>query len=286
MFSVALVFVTLSGLLNAVWNLFAKRSGHPTVFLWSFQWVAVIAFLPWTWVAVAHHAIPVRGWVFLGVTITLHGIYVVLLARTYAAGDLSQVYPLMRGVSPLLVPIIGVTLLGEQITAIGGLGIVAIVTGIGLLGHWRWCGHPERPGYTSQTTGIAMAVGLAITSYTVLDKVTLRYIPAVALNDASNLANLLALSWGAARSGVIRTEWIRHWRTIIMGGILSPGGYLLFLLALRLAPVAQLAPMREIGTVFGTVLGIGVLKERQGSRRLAAAGLIAAGVMTLGMWGR
>ncbi len=155
-------------------------------------------------------------------------------------------------------------------------------------GDWgaRHRGHPERPGYTSQTTGIAMAVGLAITSYTVLDKVTLRYIPAVALNDASNLANLLALSWGAARSGVIRTEWIRHWRTIIMGGILSPGGYLLFLLALRLAPVAQLAPMREIGTVFGTVLGIGVLKERQGSRRLAAAGLIAAGVMTLGMWGR
>lgn len=85
---------------------------------------------------------------------------------------------------------------------------------------------------------------------------------------------------------MIRTEWTRHWRTIIVGGILSPGAYLLFLLALRMAPVAQMAPMREIGTVFGTMLGIGVLKERHGPRRLAAAGLIAAGVMTLGLWGR
>lgn len=286
MFAVAWGFVTLSGMLHAVWNLFAKRSGHPLVFLWSFQWVAVVAFLPWAWVAMAHQAIPVRGWVFLGMTATLHGIYVILLARTYAAGDLSQVYPLMRGVSPLLVPILGMMLLGERMSGIGGLGIVGIVTGIGLLGDWRWRRRPERAPRAPHATEIALAVGLAITSYTVLDKVTLQYIPPVTLNDASNFGNLLALSWGAARSGAIRTEWTRHWRTIIVGGILSPGAYLLFLLALRMAPVAQMAPMREIGTVFGTMLGIGVLKERHGPRRLAAAGLIAAGVMTLGLWGR
>ncbi len=113
------MFVTLSGMLNAVWNLFAKRSGHPLVFLWSFQWVAVVAFLPWAWVAMAHHAIPMRGWVFFGVTATLHGIYVILLARAYAVGDLSQVYLLMHGVSPLLVPILGIALLGERISGRG-----------------------------------------------------------------------------------------------------------------------------------------------------------------------
>jgi uncharacterized membrane protein len=279
LFGVVWVFVTLSGMLHAVWNLFAKRTGHSLIFLWSVQWVAVVAFLPWVWVAMAHQAIPMRGWVFLDMTATLHGFYVVLLARTYAAGDLSQVYPLMRGVSPPLVPILGMMLLGERMSGIAGLGIVGTVTGIGLLGDRRWRRRPERSPLALHVTEIAMAVGLAITSYTVLDKVTLQYILPVTLNDASNFGNLLALSWAAARSGAIRTEWTRHWRTIIVGGILLPSTYLLFLLALRMDPVAQMAPMRESGTVFDTMLGIGVLKERHGPRRLEAAG-----VMTMGLW--
>jgi uncharacterized membrane protein len=64
-----------------------------------------------------------------------------------------------------------------------------------------------------------------------------------------------------------------------------PSGYLLFLFALSLAPVAVLAPMREIGTVFGAALGIAVLKEKGGARRLIASGLITAGVIALGAAG-
>ena len=128
-------------------------------------------------------------------------------------------------------------------------------------------------------------VGLAITSYTTFDKVTLHYIPAVTLNDAGNFANLVALSWGAVRSRAIKSEWIRNGKSIVLGGILSPGAYLLFLLALHRAPVAQLAPMREVGTVFGTILGIIVLRETQGQRRIIAAGWIALGVFLLGTWG-
>ncbi|KYP80799.1 hypothetical protein AYJ22_09665 [Ferroacidibacillus organovorans] len=105
------------------------------------------------------------------------------------------------------------------------------------------------------------------------------------LNDASNLGNLIALSWLATQSGAIQAEWKANWKTILVGGVISPGGYLLFLLALHLAPVAQLAPMREIGTVFGTILGIVVLKEAQGRRRITAAGLITVGVILLGLFG-
>ncbi len=285
MFSVAFGLVILSGLLHAVWNLFAKRSGNPVVFLWSFQWVAVLAFLPWALTAMVRHAIPIRGWEFLGVTVVLHGIYVMLLARTYRAGDLSHVYPLMRGVSPLLVPILGISFLGEHLSGMGWVSIVGIVAGVGLLGNWRWHRHPGRSARPPTATRLAVAVGLAITAYTVLDKVTLQYLPAVTLNEASNLGNLIALSWWAVRSGEIRAQWTHHWPTIVLGGIVSPGAYLLFLLALRMGPVAQLAPIRAIGTVFGTLLGIRVLKEPQGSRRMVAAGLITAGVIALGIWG-
>lgn len=285
MFSVAIFLVIMSGLLHAVWNLLAKRSFNQVVFLWSFQWVAVVVYLPWALAAMGCHPVPLRGWILLGLTAAVHGTYVVLLANTYSLGELSQVYPLMRGVSPILVPVLGVALLGERLSAPGWLGVGAVIAGIGMLGDWRRPTASSSPRPLSQTTWLALGVGLSIAAYTTLDKITLHDVPAVTLNDGSNLGNLIALSWWALRSRVIKMEWAAHWKTIIMGGIISPGGYLLFLTALRMAPVARLAPIREIGTVFATILGIVVLKEAQGWRRMVASGLITIGVIFLATWG-
>lgn len=280
----AFLLVIFSGLLHAVWNVLAKRSDNPAVFLWWFQWIAVLVFLPWAVASVSSHPIPLLGWLLLAATVMLHGGYVLLLSQSYRYGDLSQVYPLMRGMGPLLVPLMGVSFLGEHLTRLGWSGVIGIVAGISLLGRWHWRGIRPSSGL-SRTSVLAVCVGLSITAYTVMDKVTLRYLPAVSLNDATNLGNLLALSWWALRSGAIRTEWMQRWPSIVLAGVMSSGAYWLFLMALRMAPVAQMAPLRAIGTVFATVLGITVLKESQGGRRLAAAGLITAGVLLLGMWG-
>ncbi|WP_052153867.1 EamA family transporter [Thermoactinomyces daqus] len=96
---------------------------------------------------------------------------------------------------------------------------------------------------------------------------------------------MLALSPVIIRPDELKKEWVFNRKTILLGGILAPGGYLLFLFALSLAEVAQLAPMREIGTVFGTVLGILVLRERHGLRWMAGSAMITLGVIMLGVWG-
>ena len=57
------------------------------------------------------------------------------------------------------------------------------------------------------------------------------------------------------------------------------------LLAVRIAPVSYVAPARELSIVFGTVLGVTVLGERQAPTRIAGAGLILAGVILLGLAG-
>lgn len=127
----------------------------------------------------------------------------------------------------------------------------------------------------------AISVGIMISSYTIIDKITLKYLPPITLNEATNIGNLIALSWIAFRSGAIQTEWKINWRTIILGGILAPGGYILFLMALDIMPVSQLAPMREIGTVFGTIFGVFLLKEKQGKSRIIASILITLGIIIL-----
>lgn len=206
-----------------------------------------------------------------------------MLAAAYEAGDLSQVYPIMRGASPLLVPLAGVLLLGEPLTLRGWLGVLAIIAGIALLSEAS-----PRPGAMARSRKallLALAVGLAIAAYIVVDKIALNHVTPAVLIEATNIGNALVLLPAVLRSGRVKPEVRRHKWTMLIGGALMPSGYLLFLFALSLAPVAVLAPMREIGTVFGAALGIAVLKEKGGARRLLSSCLITAGVIALGISG-
>lgn len=289
----AILLVLGSGFVHSIWNLFTKRSRNKNVFLWFCQLVAIAVFLPWT--VLELDAIPGTGTAVLliAASMLLHGLYVVLLAATYSVGDLSQVYPIMRGTSPLLVPLAGMLLLHERLTVQGWTGVALIVGGIVLLGEFRF---GRRRGASARADAsltaplaaplLALSVGVCIAGYVVVDKLALLAdVPAVVLNEAGNVGNALALTWATLRSQAMRLEWSVNWRFMVLGGVLAPGGYLLFLFALSLAPVAQLAPMREIGTVFGTLLGIWILQERQGGRRLIASLAITAGIIVLGVWG-
>jgi len=98
-----------SGLIHSIWNLFTKKSLNKAVFLWFCQWTAILVFLPFAiHESLISQGILLEGWVLVALSMLLHGLYVILLAKTYSIGDLSQAYPIMRGTSPMLVPIIAV----------------------------------------------------------------------------------------------------------------------------------------------------------------------------------
>ena len=61
------------------------------------------------------------------VTIDLNVSYVNLLALSYGEGDLSLVYPVARGMGPMMVPVLAVVSLEETMEP---LAIVAIVGGM------------------------------------------------------------------------------------------------------------------------------------------------------------
>ncbi|WP_274653280.1 DMT family transporter [Paenibacillus humicola] len=282
MYSFAILLVLGSGFFHSVWNLFTKRSRNKHVFLWYCQLAAVLLFLPWAIAEWDGGSLTETGLMVVLASMFLHGLYIFLLASVYSIGDLSQVYPIMRGTSPLLVPLLGVTLLQERLMIAGWLGVVTIVLGIALLSDIKF---KRRTSTSFAAPLLALAVGVCIAGYIVTDKIALQYLPAVPLNEAMNVSNLLALSLVALKSGEMRRELQLNWSVILLGGVLAPGGYLLFLFALSLAPVAQLAPMREIGTVFGTVMGIFILREKQGRRRILTSLLITGGIITIGVWG-
>ncbi|GAB6929021.1 DMT family transporter [Paenibacillus sp. JCM 10914] len=284
MTGLALALVLGSGFLHSVWNLYTKKSINKNVFLWFTQLMGFLIFLPWTMMEWDSSRLSGPGLWFLLASVVLHGLYIVLLAAAYTIGDLSQVYPIMRGTSPLLVPLLAVIFLHERLSAAGWLGVIAIVLGIVFMSDMNFRRSRQAP-VSYKAPLMALAVGGCIASYIIVDKLALSYVSPVVLIEATNIGNMLALSWLVLKSGGIRLELNSNWKSITLGGLIAPGGYLLFLFASSLAPVAQLAPMREIGTVFGTFMGIFILREKQGVRRIFISLLITLGVIVLGLWG-
>ena len=63
-------------------------------------------------------------------TVVIHAVYFSALARAYAAGDLSLVYPVARGLGVALVPLLAFLFLDERLSPMGALGIALVVAGI------------------------------------------------------------------------------------------------------------------------------------------------------------
>lgn len=278
--TLAFALVVCSGLMNAAWNLFTKRSLNKTVFLWSIHVVATVLYLPFFIYEMATNDISAAGYGLMALSMLFQGLYFLMLAKAYTVGDLSQVYPLVRGTGALLVPILSVLFLEEHLSWMAWCGVFVLVCGITVLSQWK-----SMLGMTSavtrQTILYALAVGLCITGYTLVDKLTLNHISPLALIEVSHFGYMLTLTAIAVKSRQIREEWRVNWRTIALGVIMAPGSYLLFLFAMDLGQVAQLAPIREVSIVFGALFGVVLLGERPIARRLVASVIIVIGIVLI-----
>ena len=107
-----------------------KKADDQEVFIWCLLVVVSVLLVPLGVALFLLYPFEPIGWLFIFATVVFHVLYFLLLGRGYAQGKLSVVYPIARGFGPMLVPIMGVLLLGETIAFPAILGIAAIVAGI------------------------------------------------------------------------------------------------------------------------------------------------------------
>jgi drug/metabolite transporter (DMT)-like permease len=69
----------------------------------------------------------------------------------------------------------------------------------------------------------------------------------------------------------------------LLAGALSLVAYGIVLWAQTKAPLAEVAAIRETGVVFAALIGAKLLHERFGLRRLAAALVVAAGIVLISL---
>lgn len=288
MIIVATLLVLASGLAHSIWSLFTKRSHNKNVFLWSISMVTAVILLPYLIRELWLYPLSLSSYGLLVLSACLQAIYALLLARTYYMGDLSQIYPIMRGTNTLFIPIFGVLFLNESLSPFGWLGLLCMIAGFvalsGIFTGWRTKGGARGTGSIKPFL-MALCVGLCTTCYVLVDKLNLGHISAISLLEVTNIGFVAGLTPLVIASKQLRKEWQMNRRIIWLGAILNPLSYLLFLFALSFSPVAHISPLREIGTVFATILGIVVLKEKQGKLRILCSILILLGILMISFWG-
>lgn len=166
----ALLLVLSSGLTHALWNLFTKRSIHKSVFLWCIHSVTLIILMPYFWIEMSQLTLSPKVYGFILLSMTIQGGYILLLSKAYTHGDMSQVYPFMRGLGAMLTSLCSLVLFHEQMSTAGVLGLSAIIFSLFALSGIRAGSHHNVNG---KALIYACLVGLCISGYTLTDKAIL-----------------------------------------------------------------------------------------------------------------
>ncbi|MFG2633438.1 EamA family transporter [Streptomyces sp. NPDC048362] len=217
------------------------------------------------------------AWPFLLASAMVHIVYYALLMTSFRLGDFGQVYPLARGSAPLLVTVPAAVFAHEVPGAWTAAGIA--VSCLGLTGVSLWGLRGNRPDRAA--IGAALATGLTIAAYTVLDGLGVR----AAHTSLGYIAWLITLqgavlpAYLCARARGDTVRLLRPYAALgLLGAALSVAAYALVLWAQTRAALAPVAALRESSIIVGAAIGAVLFKERFGAPRIAAAGLLVVGI--------
>jgi drug/metabolite transporter (DMT)-like permease len=285
----ALVLALGAAFFHATWNTLLARARDTSAFTAVALVVGLIGVLPVAWLAwrMELAAIP-----FLVTGGLLQTAYYGLLTAAYRRADLSLVYPLARGLAPVLVLLLAIVAVGARPTASEAVAVFLVAAGILLVraprGGLRFAlprGGVRAVVDRGEGVGTILAVGVALTiaGYTVVDQQGLRHAsPPAYLFVEQIIPTVVAVAVLLRRRGTapLQAEW--GW-PVVVSGLLINLTYGLVLVALTLAPAASVSAVRESGVVIATAMAYFVLHESVGRYRAAGAVLVVAGIALLGL---
>jgi drug/metabolite transporter (DMT)-like permease len=201
--------------------------------------------------------------------------YFWLLARAYRDGALSVVYPVARGVAPVLVLVVGALGLGKGVGWLAGVGVLAVGAGVLLVGSDDFLSDSDsKASHPGRDVLFGLAIAAAIAAYTLVD--------AEGVEHADPLAYLALVIAPCALlfPAVVGTRPDLGARSALTAAA-TLGAYLMVLAALRLAPAAPVAATRESSIVIAALLAAVFLHERLTAQKLIGAVTVAAGVVAI-----
>ena len=271
--------VLLAALLHASWNAMIKGGSDVLMDTAAIVVGAGLVAAPFAFVVPLPDP---ASWPYIFASIVTHLAYYFFMVSAYRSGDLSLVYPLMRGVAPLLTGMLAIVWMREWPGALGWIGMLLISLGVIALA-LRPAGRGTLHGHGG-AVAFALANAVVIAVYTIIDGSGARlagnpwsYIVWLFLLDTLPFTLFLL----ATRRQTFVEEIADRWRRGLVGGGLSAAAYAISVWAMTKAPVALVASLRETSVLFATLIGARLLKEHLTPRRWAGVAAVVVGVITL-----
>ncbi len=268
--------VLLAALLHALWNALVKGGADTAAAMAAVvfgQGLAGAVLLP------VAPPLAQAAWPYLAAGVLLHLGYQLFLMNAYRLGDLTQVYPIARGASPLLVALGAYALLGTRLDAVETTAILLISVGIASISLVR-----RSDGlFQGKAAALALTTGGFIAAYSLVDGMGAR-LGGTALGYFGWLAVINALAVAlisrAARPGLVRRALAQR-RHLVLGGGASFTAYVLVVWAFTQAPIALVTALRETSVIFALLIGVGFLGERLNLAKVAATAMTLTGAILL-----
>ncbi len=266
-----ILIVVLSAALHAVMNCSLKATPDPVAasLMLAIGGGAVATPLVMLFGVPAMAALP-----YLAASALVHIVYWCYLGRSYASGEMGAVFPMARGLAPVLTTAVGVTLLGEHLTTSDMLAIGGILAGIFVI---IASSLRLKDALNARVLGQVAIIAACTMGYTVIDAMGARaagsaqayVVYLYVLNGWLLLAYgvnfqrerlIAAISWG---------RWVGP-----LAGATSLLVYGASVWAMTKAPVPLVASLREVSVIFVIIIARLWLKENVSPGRWFGAALI------------
>ncbi len=277
--------IILSALMHAFRNFFTKKANDKQIFVWWYEIVAMIFFLPVFLWYIFREGVSNPFYFVIGIAAGLiHFLYWYFLAKSYEKGDLSHVYPIMRA-DPSFVLLFSVFILKEDISLMGAIGVLTVAFGVYTINLKAFGAKeiltPIKEIFREKHTQFALLTAISVATYSIIDKVGVSYVhPILHIYFITVVAFALFTPYifKTKNKKLIKNEWVINKKEIIISGIIGILGYSLILIAFTFEKVSYVVGLRQLSIVFAVLLGGHVLKEKHKVLRLIAALFIFAGV--------
>ncbi len=286
----ALALVAVSAVLHAGWNYIAKRASDSVSFLWG-----VCGAVP-----IISALVSLGAWLFFDVPLDLsawrlallggffQALYVGFISAGYNEGDLSIVYPLARGLAPLIIAVLAWVALHEVPTVAGIIGIVLVLGGAIILTTDLGSGDDTEESSATPAVRLALAAAAMIAIYHVIDKAgaqSSNVVSYLLMMQIVLFAFLTPFIFWRSRAAEAISAVKRNLLNVFVAAVFLYAAYALVVAAMMFEDVAYIAAARNISILFGIIFGVVGLKEGRPAVRIVAGLFITAGIVTLAAGG-
>ena len=269
--------VLLAAALHAIWNAVIKGTGDKTIAIG----LVALGHMVLGLIGAAILPLPdIKVIPFIIASTLIHWGYYYGLTTAYKFGDLSLIYPIARGISPVIVTFFAFFWIDERLSWVEMGGVLLISSGILFLGLRSLSNEKSIPALV-----FALTTGILIAAYSLTDGFGVR----LTENPLSYIVWLFIAEgfivfyiFGRFKVRLLKSSFSE----IMLGffaGVISTVAYGLALYAKSLAPLGIVTALRETSVIIATLIGVLWFKEKPIGYRIGAASIVFCGIIFLAL---